>query len=114
MNIVDQMRAENLRTDLPNFEIGDTVNVGVRIVEAGKTRIQNFIGVVIARSGAGREATFMVRKMSGGVAVERIFPVQSPNVDSVSIKKKGRIRRAKLFYLRGRTGRSARIREARR
>ncbi|MBK8166367.1 MAG: 50S ribosomal protein L19 [bacterium] len=114
MNIVDKMRAENLRTDLPDFEIGDTVNVGVRIVEGNKTRTQNFIGVVIARSGAGREATVMVRKMSGGVAVERIFPIESPNVESISIKKKGRIRRAKLFYLRGRTGRSARIREARR
>ncbi len=114
MNIIDQMRAENLRTDLPDFEIGDTVNVGVRIVEGNKTRTQNFIGTVIARQNAGREASFTVRKMSGGVAVERVFPIQSPNVESVSIKKKGRIRRAKLYYLRGRTGRSARIREARR
>ncbi len=114
MNIVEQMRAENLRTDLPDFEIGDTVTVGVRIVEGNKTRTQNFIGTVIGRQGSGREATVTVRKLSGGVAVERVFPIESPNVESISIKKKGRIRRAKLYYLRGRTGRSARIREARR
>jgi large subunit ribosomal protein L19 len=114
MNIVEQMRAEGLRDDLPDFQIGDTITVGVKIQEGGKTRIQNFIGSVIARRGTGREASVTVRKMSGGVAVERVFPLESPNIDSISIKKKGRIRRAKLYYLRGRTGRKARIREARR
>lgn len=114
MNIVEQMRAEGLRTDLPDYKIGDTINVAVKIVEAGKTRIQNFIGVVIAKQGTGTEASLTVRKVSGGIAVERIFPVESPNVDSITVKKKGRIRRAKLYYLRGRTGRKARIREARR
>jgi large subunit ribosomal protein L19 len=114
MNIVEQMRAEGLRDDLPEFNIGDTINVAVRIQEAGKSRIQNFIGAVIARQGTGTEASVTVRKISGGVAVERIFPVESPNVDSITVKKKGRIRRAKLYYLRGRTGRKARIREARR
>ena len=114
MNIVEQMRAEGLRDDLPDFNIGDTINVAVRIVEGGKSRIQNFIGAMISRQGTGLEATITVRKISGGVAVERIFPVESPNVDSITVKKRGRIRRAKLFYLRGRTGRKARIREARR
>jgi len=114
MNIVEKMCAEGLRDDLPDFQIGDTITVGVKIQEGGKTRIQNFIGAVIARRGSGREASVTVRKMSGGVAVERIFPLESPNIDSISIKKKGRIRRAKLYYLRGRTGRKARIREARR
>ncbi len=114
MNIVEQMRATGLRDDLPDFNIGDTINVAVRIKEGNKTRIQNFIGAVIARQGTGLEASITVRKMSGGVAVERIFPVESPNVDSITVKKRGRIRRAKLYYLRGRTGRKARIREARR
>jgi len=114
MNIVEQMRAEGLRDDLPDFAIGDTINVAVRIQEGGKSRIQNFIGAVIARRGTGTEASVTVRKISGGVAVERIFPLESPNVDSITVKKKGRIRRAKLYYLRGRTGRKARIREARR
>lgn len=114
MNIVEQMRATGLRDDLPDFRIGDTVNVAVRIQEGNKTRTQNFIGAVIAKQGTGMEASVTVRKMSGGVAVERIFPLQSPNVEAISVTKKGRIRRAKLYYLRGRTGRSARIRETRR
>ncbi len=114
MNIVEQFRTEGLRDDLPEFGIGDTINVAVRIKEGNKSRIQNFIGAVIARQGTGREATVVVRKISGGVAVERIFPLESPNVDSIAVKKRGRIRRAKLYYLRDRTGRKARIREARR
>ncbi len=114
MNIVEQMRAKDLRDDLPDFNVGDTINVGVRITEGGKSRVQNFIGAVIARHGTGLEASITVRKISGGIAVERIFPVESPNVSSITIKKMGRIRRAKLYYLRGRTGRKARIREARR
>jgi len=114
MNIVEQMRAEGLRDDLPDFNIGDTINVAVRIKEGSKSRIQNFIGAVIARQGTGLEASITVRKISGGIAVERIFPVESPNVNSITVKKRGRIRRAKLYYLRGRTGRKARIREARR
>jgi len=114
MNIVEDIRAEGLREDLPEFGIGDTIAVAFRIQEGGKSRIQNFIGAVIARQGTGLEASITVRKISGGVAVERIFPVQSPNVDSITVKKRGRIRRAKLYYLRGRTGRKARIREARR
>lgn len=114
MNIVEQMRANGLRDDLPEFGVGDTINVAFRIKEGDKSRIQNFIGAVIARHGTGMEASITVRKVSGGIAVERIFPVESPNVDSISVKKRGRIRRAKLYYLRDRTGRKARIREARR
>ena len=114
MNLVEQMRTDGVRDDLPDFKIGDTINVAFRIKEGGKSRIQNFIGAVIAQRGTGLEASVTVRKISGGIAVERIFPLESPNVDSISIKKKGRIRRAKLYYLRGRTGRKARIREARR
>ena len=114
MNIVETMRANNLRDDLPEFGIGDTINVAFRIKEGDKSRIQNFIGAVIASHGTGMEASITVRKVSGGIAVERIFPVESPNVDSISVKKRGRIRRAKLYYLRDRTGRKARIREARR
>jgi len=114
MYIVEKMRADGLRDDLPEFGVGDTINVAVRIKEGEKTRIQNFIGAVIARHGTGTEASITVRKISGGISVERIFPVQSPNVDSIAVKKRGRIRRAKLYYLRGRTGRKARIREARR
>jgi len=114
MNIVETMRAQGLRDDLPDFKIGDTINVAVRIQEAGKSRIQNFIGAVIAAQGTGLEASITVRKISGGIAVERIFPLESPNVSAITVKKKGRIRRAKLYYLRDRTGRKARIREARR
>ncbi len=114
MNIVEQMRTNGLRDDLPEFSIGDTITVAVRIKEGDKSRIQDFIGAVIARQGTGNEASVTVRKVTGGIAVERIFPVESPNVDSISVKKRGRIRRAKLYYLRGRTGRKARIREARR
>ena len=114
MNIVETMRQEGLRDDLPEFNIGDTIVMAVRITEGGKSRLQNFTGAVIARQGTGLEETITVRKLSGGIAVERIFPLQSPNVASIEVKKRGRIRRAKLFYLRGRTGRKARIREARR
>jgi large subunit ribosomal protein L19 len=114
MNTVESMRQEGLREDLPDFGIGDTVSVAVRITEAGKSRIQNFVGAVIGQRGTGLERTVTVRKISGGIAVERVFPVESPNIESITVTKRGRIRRAKLYYLRGRTGRKARIREARR
>jgi len=114
MNTVETMRQEGLRGDLPEFGIGDTVSVAVRITEGGKSRIQNFVGAVIAEQGTGLERTITVRKISGGIGVERIFPVESPNIEGITVTKRGRIRRAKLYYLRGRTGRKARIREARR
>jgi len=102
MNIIEQMRADGLRDDLPDFSVGDTINVAVRIKEGDKTRIQNFTGALIARQGTGSEASITVRKISGGIAVERIFPVESPNVSAIEVKKRGRIRRAKLYYLRDR------------
>jgi large subunit ribosomal protein L19 len=114
MSSVESIRREGLRSDLPDFKIGDTVVLNVRIKEGGKERIQAFEGAVLARQGTGLEASVTVRKISGGIAVERVFPLESPNLDSMKVVKRGRVRRAKLYYLRGRTGRKARIREARR
>lgn len=114
MNIVDSIRQESLRSDLPDFNIGDTVVLRVRIKEGDKERTQAFEGAVIARQGTGVEASITVRKISSGIAVERVFPLQSPNLVSLKVVKRGRVRRAKLYYLRGRTGRKAKIREARR
>jgi large subunit ribosomal protein L19 len=113
-NVIDTLRSEELRDDMPEFGIGDTIRVAVRIKEGGKERLQNFEGVVIAMQGTGLEKTLTVRKLSGGVAVERIFPYESPNLAGVKVVKRGRIRRSKLFYLRTKSGRKARIREARR
>jgi large subunit ribosomal protein L19 len=112
MNVLDSFRQDGARTDLPEFGVGDTIVVSVRIQEGGKSRLQAFEGVVIGRRGGGNEESVTVRKISGGVAVERIFPLQAPAVDSIRVVKRGRVRRAKLYYLRGRTGRKARIREA--
>ena len=99
-----------LKTDLPQFRAGDTVSVGVKVIEGGKTRVQLFDGVVISQSaGAGTSKTFTVRKISNGVGVERIFPYHSPIIDSVKVLKKGKVRRAKLYYLRNLKGKAARI-----
>lgn len=104
--------SDYIREDLPNFRSGDTVNVGVKVVEGSKSRIQNFEGVVIAiSSGGGLDKTFTVRKISNGVGVERIFPLNSPNIDSIKVLKKGKVRRAKLYYLRELKGKAARIKE---
>ena len=113
-NVIDSLRYDELRDDLPEFGIGDTIRVAVRIKEGGKERLQNFEGAVISIQGTGLEKTLMVRKLTGGIAVERIFPWESPNVASIQVIKRGRVRRAKLFYLRHKRGRKARIREARR
>lgn len=112
MDIVDTIRRKNLREDLPDFRVGDTIAVAVRIKEGEKERLQNFQGAVIARRGGANEASITVRKISSGIAVERVFPLESPNVDSIKVIKRGRVRRGKLYYLRGKTGRKARIREA--
>lgn len=98
---------------IPQFKAGDTVTVNYRIVEGEKSRIQAFKGDVIQRKGKGRTQTFTVRKISNGVGVERIFPLFSPNIDSIEVNKSGKIRRARIFYLRGLKGKSARIKEAR-
>jgi large subunit ribosomal protein L19 len=113
MNKTDLVDRSYLRDDLPDFRPGDTVKVHVRVVEAGRERIQVFQGVVIRRQGGGLQETFTVRKISFGVGVERTFPVHSPSIGKLEIDTKGRVRRAKLYYLRERRGRSARIKERR-
>jgi large subunit ribosomal protein L19 len=99
--------------DFPKFKAGDNVTVNYKIIEGNKERIQSFKGDVLKRQGQGSTATFTVRKMSDGVGVERTFPVASPNIDSIVLNKAGKVRRAKLFYLRERSGKSARIKEKR-
>ena len=108
--------AENQFTtkkEYPEFKAGDTVTVHYKIVEGNKERIQQYRGVVLQRKGTGSSATFTVRKMSGNVGVERIFPIVSPFIDKIEMNKHGRVRRAKIFYLRGLTGKKARIQEKR-
>jgi len=111
MNPIDRIEAEQLRKDVPQFKPGDTVRVHVRVVEGDKERIQVFEGTVIARSGAGSREMFTVRKTSYGVGVERIFPVHSLRIDKVEVVTRGAVRRAKLYYLRERSGRAARVTE---
>ncbi len=113
MNILDSIRHEGLRSDAPEFGVGDTVKVQVKVREGGKTRLQLFQGVVIDRKGSGVEACFTVRKISSGIAVERVFPLNSPNVESIEVARYGKVRRARLNYLRGRSGKAARIAERR-
>ena len=110
MNKVLDSIQDELKKDIPQFRAGDTVSVGVRVIEGEKTRIQLFKGVVIAiSSGSGSSKTFTVRKISNGIGVERIFPLHSPNLDSVTVDKKGKVRRAKLYYLRDRAGKAAKV-----
>lgn len=113
MNTVDQIESAYLRDDVPDFGPGDTVRVNVRVVEGGRERIQIFEGVVIARNGGGARASFTVRKLSFGVGVERIFPLHAPIIHSVEVVRRGDVRRAKLYYLRDRVGKAARIKEKR-
>ncbi|NOZ07848.1 MAG: 50S ribosomal protein L19 [FCB group bacterium] len=102
----------DIKSDIPQFRAGDTVAVGVKVIEGNRSRIQTFEGVVIAISaGHGIDKTFTVRKISNGVGVERIFPLHSPNLDSIQVKKRGKVRRAKLYYLRKLKGKAARIKE---
>ncbi|MBW3578694.1 MAG: 50S ribosomal protein L19 [Actinobacteria bacterium] len=113
MNKVDVVERQHLRDDLPDFRPGDTVRVHVRVVEGNRSRIQVFEGVVLRRQGGGVRETFTVRKVSFGVGVERTFPVHSPIIDQVEVTRRGKVRRAKLYYLRERTGKKARIKEKR-
>ena len=113
MNIIDRIEREGMRKDVPDFEPGDTVRVHVKIVEGDKERIQVFEGTVIGRQGGGLRERFRVRKVSYGVGVERIFPVHSPRVDKIEVTRKGRVRRAKLYYLRDRMGKAAQVKERR-
>ncbi len=111
--IIDMLEQRQLRSDLPDFRSGDTIRVHVKIKEGEKERIQVFEGVVIKRSGGSLRETFTVRKISYGIGVERVFPVHSPKLDKVEIVTFGRVRRAKLYYLRGLRGKAARIRTVR-
>lgn len=111
-NLVNEITASQLRTDLPNFSAGDTVRVSVRIIENKKERIQNFEGVVIARQGGGVNETFIVRKMSGQIGVERNFSLHSPTIAAIEVLRVGKVRRNKITYIRNRRGKAARIKEA--
>ena len=114
MNIIEQLEREQiarLGKQVPDFQPGDTVQVNVKVVEGERTRVQAYEGVCIARSGGGLNESFTVRKISYGEGVERVFPLHSPMIDSVKVVRRGKVRRAKLYYLRQRSGKSARIRE---
>ncbi|MDE2404076.1 MAG: 50S ribosomal protein L19 [Sphingomonadales bacterium] len=116
MNLIQQIEAEEIAKaakDIPAFRPGDTVRVGVKVIEGDRSRIQAYEGVCIARSNKGFGSNFTVRKMSFGEGVERVFPLYSPTIDSITLVRKGVVRRAKLYYLRGRTGKRARIAERR-
>ncbi len=113
LNLVNEITKNQLRNDIPDFRPGCTVRVDVKIKEGDKSRIQAFEGVVIARSGKGIAETFTVRKISSQVGVERTFPVHSPIIDKIVVLKHGKVRRSKLYYLRGRSGKAARIKEVR-
>ncbi|HSR44519.1 MAG TPA: 50S ribosomal protein L19 [Acidimicrobiia bacterium] len=113
MNMLDQVESAYIRDDIPEFKAGDTVRVHVRVVEGGRERVQAFEGVAIARDGGGLRSTFTVRKMSFGVGVERVFPVHAPIIQKIEVVRRGDVRRAKLYYLRDRVGKSARIKEQR-
>ena len=116
MGLIQELEAEAIAAfseskSIPEFRPGDTLRVGVRVVEGERTRVQNYEGVCIARSNRGINSNFTVRKMSFGEGVERVFPLYSPNVESIEVVRRGAVRRAKLYYLRGRTGKRARITE---
>jgi len=112
-DLIRELEMEQFREDIPEFAPGDTVRVNYRVREGQKERVQAFEGVCIARRGGGLGATFTVRKISSGVGVERIFPVHSPSIKDMTVVRRGRVRRAKLYYLRGLRGKAARIQEKR-
>ncbi|HOK54287.1 MAG TPA: 50S ribosomal protein L19 [Armatimonadota bacterium] len=113
MQIIDQLEREQMQKDVPQFGPGDTVRVHVRVIEGGKERVQVFEGVVIGQKEGGLRSTFTVRKISNGVGVERVFPLYSPKVAKIEVTRRGAVRRAKLYYLRGKVGKAARIKEKR-
>ena len=118
MNLIQTLEAEQIakltaKRAIPQFRAGDTLKVGVRVVEGERTRVQNYEGVCIARSNCGMGSSFTVRKISFGEGVERVFPLYSPSIDAIEVVRRGVVRRAKLYYLRGRSGKSARIIEKR-
>jgi large subunit ribosomal protein L19 len=111
MNVIIELEKSMMRSDLPDFRSGDTISVHYKIKEGDRERIQIFEGVVIAKKGGGVRETFIVRKVSYGVGVERIFPLHTPLIDKIEVKKKGKVRKAKLYYLRGRSKKASRIKE---
>ena len=112
-DIIDKITKKQIREDIPEFRVGDTVRVDYKIIEGKRERIQAFEGIVVAKRNGGLSETFTVRKISSGVGVERTFPVHSPIIDKITIVRRGKVRRAKLFYLRNRSGKSAKIKEIR-
>ena len=113
MTILDKIRKEQVRENRHEFNVGDTVKISVKIVEGDNERIQQFQGVVIARRGSGIEETFTVRRVQAGQGVERVFPINSPRLEKVEVVRRGAVRRAKLYYLRNKIGRDARVKELR-
>lgn len=110
-NIIDVIEQEGLRTDIPDFRVGDTVKVYVKVIEGTKERLQAFEGVCIARKNGSIRETFTVRRLASGVGVERTFPLHTPKIDHIEVVRRGKVRRAKLYYLRGRTGKAAKIKQ---
>lgn len=113
MTIIDQIEKEQLRTDLTPFNIGDTVRVMVKIKEGDKERVQAYEGVVIAKKGTGVKETFTVRRVSFGIGVERTFPLHSPRIEKIIVVRKGKVRRAKIYYIRDLSGKAAKVKEVR-
>ena len=111
MDALKIIAQDSMKSDVPEFSIGDTIRIGVNIREGDKERVQNFEGTVIAKKGSGVAETFTVRRVSYGVGVERVFPLHSPNVKEITIVRKGKVRRAKLYYLRDRVGKAAKVKE---
>jgi large subunit ribosomal protein L19 len=112
--IIEEIAAEHLRDNIPEFAVGDTVKVSVKVREGERERIQVFEGIVIKRRGGGIQESYTVRRISHGIGVERVFAVHSPMVDKIEVSRRGRVRRSRLYYLRDRVGRAARVKEARR
>lgn len=110
-NIIDVIEKEGLRTDIPEFRVGDTLKVFVKVIEGTKERLQAFEGVCIARKNGSIRETFTVRRLASGVGVERTFPLHTPKIDHIEVVRRGKVRRAKLYYLRGRTGKAAKIKQ---
>lgn len=110
-NVIDAINKENVKADIPEFAVGDTVKVMVKVIEGDKERLQAFEGIVIARKHGGISETFTVRRISYGVGVEKTFPIHSPKVADIKVVRRGQVRRAKLYYLRERTGKAAKVKE---
>ena len=113
-SIIDAINQENVKTSIPEFNVGDTVKVMIKVIEGDRERLQAFEGIVIARKHGGISETFTVRRISFGVGVEKTFPIHSPKVADIQVVRQGKVRRAKLYYLRARTGKAAKVKEVKR